>query len=249
VIAKNQAGGSATAGGMDFQHRVAAWVAVHILGEKDVTTPWGLPADTKLEWLRCETEQPVDDLLVGTSDNGLIFAQIKHTLNLSEAAHSDLASALDQLVRQYITCRNKIAGKQPWERALEPTKDRLVLITSPSSSNPIKIHLRDLFQRVKNLSPYQRLEDAANNDDECKALLVVRDQATKSWLKSVGVEPTDDDLRQLFSFVRVEVMDLDNGSVNEREAKNILRTSILRNPDDTDTTWTLLISLCASIAA
>ena len=125
---RRSGGGAATAGGMDFQHRVAAWMAVHILAEKDATLPWHLPTGTTLERLRCETEQPVDDLLVETSANDLVFAQVKRTLSLSESADSDLASALDQFVRQFVACRDKTTGTQPWDRPLDPARDRLVLI-------------------------------------------------------------------------------------------------------------------------
>ena len=118
---RRSGGGAATAGGMDFQHRVAAWVAVHILAEKDATPPWDLPTGTTLESLRCETEQPVDDLLVGTSTNGLVFAQIKRTLQLSESADSDLASALDQVVRQFIAFLAKTTGTH-LDRPLDPAQ-------------------------------------------------------------------------------------------------------------------------------
>ncbi|NET60325.1 MAG: hypothetical protein F6K47_30540 [Symploca sp. SIO2E6] len=50
-----------------------------------------------LKFLRCETEQPVDDLLVGTSDHGHAFIQVKHRLTLATAAKSDLGSTIDQL--------------------------------------------------------------------------------------------------------------------------------------------------------
>ena len=249
MTARASVGGAAAAGGMDFQHRGAAWVAVHILGEKNATTPWDLPAGVTLEWLRCETEQPVDDLLVGTSDNGLIFAQFKRTIQLSKAANSYLASALDQFVRQFVTCRGKTTGTQPWERPLDLTKDRLVLITSPSSYKPIRICLRDLLRQVRQLHSHQKLDDAANNEDERRALSVARAHITKSWQKSMGVDPTDVELRQLFSLIRVEVMDLDGGGAEEREAKNILRTAVLKNPAEADTAWTKLISLCTGLAA
>ncbi len=52
---RSSVGGAAAAGGMDFQHRVAAWVAVHVLAERNVALPWGLPIETTLEWFRCET--------------------------------------------------------------------------------------------------------------------------------------------------------------------------------------------------
>ena len=46
--------------------------------------------DTTFEWLRCETEQPVDDLLLGTSRGGLVFCNVKRSLTLGAGDSSDL---------------------------------------------------------------------------------------------------------------------------------------------------------------
>src|SRR5262245_3386156 len=100
MATRRQAGGAATAGGMNFEYRVAAWVAVRILAGIEVSLPWEFSAETTFEWLRCETEQPVDDLMIGTSQDGLILVQVKHTLERSPRLDSPLASALDQCVRQ-----------------------------------------------------------------------------------------------------------------------------------------------------
>src|SRR5437867_366263 len=128
MTSRGSAGGAAAAGGMNFQHRVTAWVAVRILAEQGASPPWSLSEKTTLEWLRCETEQPVDDLLVGTSDGGFVFAPIKHTLQLSQAADSDLASALDQCTRQFVVCQAASPKGRPWERPLDPVQDRLMLL-------------------------------------------------------------------------------------------------------------------------
>src|SRR5882672_4933136 len=130
----HNSGGAATQAGIDYQNRVATWVAVHILAEQDASPPWSLPASVTLEFLRCETEQPVDDLLVGTSEGGHTFAQVKHGLRLETAASSPFASAVDQFVRQFVACRNVVTGSQPWERPLDGRRDRLLLIVDPSSS-------------------------------------------------------------------------------------------------------------------
>ena len=53
------------------------------LRRKGAALPWSIPSDTTLEFLRCETEYPVDDLLVGTSASGFVFAQVKRSLTLS----------------------------------------------------------------------------------------------------------------------------------------------------------------------
>src|SRR4051794_12090121 len=91
-----RAGGAATQAGTGYQNRVVAWIAVQILAEQATSPSWDLPASVTLELLRCETDQPVDDVLVGTSDAGFGFGQAKHSLNLEASPRSDLASAIDQ---------------------------------------------------------------------------------------------------------------------------------------------------------
>jgi hypothetical protein len=71
------AGGTATALGMAFQHRVAAWLAVRILADINVGPLWEWPNSSAIEFIRCETEQPVDDMMVGSSDGRLAFIQVK----------------------------------------------------------------------------------------------------------------------------------------------------------------------------
>lgn len=234
---------------MDFQHRVAAWVAVHILAEKGATPPWNLPEGTTLEWLRCETDQPVDDLLVETSANGRAFTQIKRTLRLSRAPDSDLASGLDQFVRQFIAYQSKTSGTQPRDRALDPLTDRFILITSPSSSEPIKVHLRQVLNRVRSLLQHQSLDEAATNKKELEALSVLKELVRRSWQESLGRDPFDGEFRQLLSLVHVQVLDLEEGQTDELRAKDLLRNSVLQDPDDADAAWAQLISLCANLAA
>jgi hypothetical protein len=243
------AGGAATAGGMDFQHRVTAWVAVRILAEKEVSLPWDLPVTAMLEWLRCETEQPVDDLLVGTSDGGLVFSQIKHTLQLSASANSDLASAFSQFVRQFVAYRATSSGKRPWERPLDPVRDRLALIAGPGSSLPIRDHLPMVLDRLRGLVQGQLLDDAAVNQDERRALSAVADHVKRAWQAALGVLPADNEIRQLLSLIRIQVLDVDDGAADEYEAKDRLRNSVLHDPGQANTAWALLITTCAHLAA
>ena len=133
-------GGPAAQAGMGFQNRAAAWVAAHILAEQAASPPWDLSAATTLDFVRCETEQPVDDLLVGTSEGGFVFVQAKHSLRLEVGADSALASAVDQFVRQFVVSQSATPGR-PWERPLSPDRDRLVLLIGPHSSAPIRENL------------------------------------------------------------------------------------------------------------
>jgi hypothetical protein len=121
-------GGSATQAGINYQNRVAPWLAVRILAEQDASPLWGLPASSTLEFLRCETEQPVDDIMIGTSDGGHAFIQVKRSLNMDSSEDSALASTISQFVRQFITYRGTAGGARPWERPLDAWRDRLLLI-------------------------------------------------------------------------------------------------------------------------
>ncbi|MGV8174815.1 MAG: hypothetical protein ACP5OU_03855, partial [Methanothrix sp.] len=243
------AGGAATASGMEFQHRVAAWTAVRILAEKDASPPWDLSENTTLEWFQCEEKQPVDDLLVGTSNEGLVFAQIKRSLTLSKAITSDLASAIDQFVRQFIACRSKTSIISPADRPLDPEKDRLILITSSTSPKSIRVHFSEVLDRVRDLLPSQSVDDAARNDEDIRVLEVVKTHVTSSWKKESKAVPSDNEFKEILSLIYIHVLDLDEGCTNECEVKDLIRRTILRDPEKSDVAWTQLINLCAGFAA
>lgn len=187
-------GGSATAGGMDFQHSVSAWLAVLMLAEKDAVMPQWLPAGTTLDWLRCETEQPIDDIMAGTSAGGLIFIQAKKALYLSAGEGSALASVVDQCVRQIISMRNKPTGSRPWDRGPDPARDRFVIVTSPDSSKAVVSHAGNMLARLRSLVPGMALTDAAKNDDERKVLDALTAHTNASWQRATGAAPSEAEL-------------------------------------------------------
>jgi len=240
-MARHTAGGAAAASGMDFQHRVSAWMAVRILAEKGASPLWDLPVYVTLEWLKCETGEPVDDLLVGTSAGGHVFCQIKHRLELSKAPNSRFASVLEQFVHQFI-------ARQQTQQPLDPQKDRLVLITSSNSPETVRIHLRSVLDRIRSCKR-ESLEDLPRNRNERRALSIVDGHIRRFWQNVLGNSLSTQEIRQLLSLVYIFVLDVDEGGDQERDAKTLLRTVVLRNPDDADVAWSRLISSCAHFAA
>jgi hypothetical protein len=97
-------GGSATGGGILYQQKLAAWICSWILSEQLVDQQFGLGWATA-EWIRCETEAPVDDVLVKTREGGYIAIQAKVTLNLSASLDSGFGKTVDQFVRHWIVCK------------------------------------------------------------------------------------------------------------------------------------------------
>lgn len=241
------AGGSATQAGMDYQNRVAAWIAVHVLAGEAATPPWELPADTYLTFVRCETEQPVDDVLVETSAGGFVFIQVKHTLTLDRTESSDFASTIDQYLRQFHSFR-LAQGSRPWERPLDATCDRLVLVVGPRSSATIRDHLPSALMKVRALAPGQFMEDAATNDTERRVLHVLLQHLRRVWQEVTGTSLSEREARQVLALMRVVTQDVERDGVGEREAKDRLRSIVLREAKQADVAWNTLIQLCANLA-
>jgi hypothetical protein len=241
-------GGAATQAGMTYQNRVAAWFCVRILAEQEAAALWSLSEDLTLDYIRCETEQPVDDILVGTSQGGHAFIQVKHTVNVGTASESALASSLTQFIKQYLSYKEATNGRHPWERPLDPNIDRLVLVTSSRSSAATREGLPALLTKHRNLRASQTIADAATNGDERRILSVVRSHLQRLWLQITGKPATEKDERELLRLVWIQILDVDAGERDEREARNILRSSIVENTGQADVAWNRLVVVCEEYA-
>ena len=242
-------GGAAASGGFSFQHRVAAWAAVRILAEHDSSPPWGLPQEATFDWLRLETEQPVDDLLVGTSHRGLIFCQIKQTVQCSKAQDSEFASAIDQFVRQYLSYRDSPPGGRAWERPLDPALDRLVLVCGPATPATLRIHLPAVLDRIRSLVRSQTVNDAVKSRIEQQVLSTTLGHVKRSWCVATGTSPGESDIMKFFALCRIQILDLDPDGPAEVEAKSLLRTTVLYDPNDTNKAWDSLVLSCERMSA
>lgn len=240
-------GGAATQAGTDYQNRIAAWAAVHIIAEQNATLIFGLPTNVSLEYLRCETEQPVDDIKIGSSDGGIIVIQAKHTIRLERGHNSDLASTVKQFVKQYLNSSNLIVGT-PLNRLLDQNIDRLVLATGINSPLSIRKDLVSVLNRIRVLTPDQTIDDSAKNASEKEALEVVKNHIYYSWNEERSVMPTDAEIRSLLQLIWVVVIDVDQDGSAEIEAKNLLRSTILKNPAKDMVAWNTLIQMGANFA-
>lgn len=117
-------GGHATAGGIEYQGQVGAWIASHILtGEPLVELGSAIP-----RVLQMEAMSPVDDIVVQADNGGVWYINVKSFVNASTKIQSPLASVVDQFVRQWLEGVS-VGGT---DRAFDALKDRLVLVTKPS---------------------------------------------------------------------------------------------------------------------
>jgi hypothetical protein len=237
-------GGSATAGGMEFQHRVAAWLAVAILAEKGAALPWDLGSATFLEALRCESGMSVDDILVRSSQSGLLFLNAKRNLSLSRRPDSEFASAVGQFVNQFLAGKNRTSQIPGFDRPLEQGRDRLILAVGPGSSAPVKTHLRNILDRLRRPAPGVTLTTAHNNDDERNALETIVELIRTAWQGS-----TNEEILELLRLLYVQEFAVEAGGAQELQARTLFRTVILQEPDQADAAWSLLSNECSRMAA
>jgi hypothetical protein len=245
-------GGAAAAAGFSFQASIAAWAAVDVLAERAATPRWGLEPAVFYTEVRCETGLPVDDILIVTSAAGGVYLQAKRSIALSPSEDSDLASAIGQFVRHFLGQRSQRPGRHPWERPLDPERDRLVLMTDGQAPKWAKVHLPAVLQRFRRDSQLIMLPEAATNNDERLAARTLLSHAQTLWRRLGDGDPSPLDLRTLFSLIRVDFLDLRIDAVDGREdvaAMDKLRQAVLVNPSQAETAYNLLKAYCQTLTA
>ncbi len=251
-IENSTSGGSANQAGLNYQNRVAAWCCTHILAEKAVASPWEIGSNTTIEFIRCETEQPVDDILLGTSSNGLIFLNVKHSIKFSKKRDSAFGSVVSQFVSQFTSYRGEKAGDQPWMRELDASTDRLILVTTHSGcSGSLRNSLRKILSKIRTVTSKENflflVEHSSNAEQD--TLTTLRHHISQTWEEVVGSSIQFHEELELLKLIRIEILDVDESDSSEKEAQNILRTSILKLPSDSLSGWNLLIQHCANLAS
>ena len=247
MASTSNAGGSAASWGFNFQHRVGAWFAAQILAERGAQPGWGLPTDTSFEWLRLETEQPIDDLLVGTSSGGLIYCQVKRRLTLSSKQDSELASTIHQFVDQFVTHQSRTDGPRPWDRALDPARDRFLLVCGPLSSTLVKACLPSVLDRIRSQVTGEQLGDAAVNRLERRALEALLAHIKAAWQQLNGSPPVASNIRRLLEFVRIQTLDFESGEA-ERSVETLLSGTVVPDARAAVAAWNLLVSTSARLS-
>lgn len=242
------AGGKAEAAGSEYETLVAAWYCARILASVAGQPPLDLSAGTRIVSLRCQTDAPVDDINVGTSDGGIAFVQAKRTLHLSDKADSQFASALNQFVLQHKACAEGNAAHL-WDRPLDATRDRLVLATRGASSSKITEILPRLLRAVRDRTDIDLLSEAQTSQADREVALVVERHITRSWKAICGTAPTRSDLGSIFRLMRVQVLDVEADGRDVQSAQDSLRANTLEEPDDSPAAFAALVKVCVRLRA
>lgn len=228
-------GGSATGGGILYQQKLAAWICSWILSEQLVDQQFGLGWATA-EWIRCETEAPVDDVLVKTREGGYIAIQAKVTLNLSASLDSGFGKTVDQFVRHWIVCKAQ-RNEYGWDRPLDRQVDCLALVVSPRASRPI---LEDL---PKALAKKNSPGGGTLTPDQETALQAFEECIEAAWSRLKSEPAPSQVIEDLCALVRVVKFDPDHSNTAA------LLQSVAVTPQDAGSIATSLTTICGKFIA
>lgn len=216
-----RSGGPGGSAGFEFQHTVAAALAVRVLGETAGGPPWDLPAN--LELIRCESGERVDDVWLRTSVGGRVFLQAKQSIALSRSASSDLGKTLDDFVAQFR------------EERLRPERDRLVL-----SLDGAPTWARD-FQRVlERARAGENAERIAVTQSERKAASVVLHHVSDRHRLEAD---------ELITFLRLLRVETASRSDLATQSLTILGTAVVRRAEQALAAWDRLFGRVARLAS
>jgi hypothetical protein len=229
--------------GSDYQAGVAAWLAVEMLaeGQGGPISPGG-----RITFLRGETQESMDDLLVGTASDRYGFIQTKSKVVFSDKPDGEFASVIDQAVRQ-VADRDDAGITRPWSRTLSPSTDRLLLVTGPRSGSKINDLLRDVLNRAKDLAPGQPLSDSAVTEGQSEVLDTTAKLIRARWLATTGRAVTELEVLSVLALLSVETIDVDSGQQGEREAIRTLRTVVIEDPNQEGAAWSSVLKACKNM--
>jgi hypothetical protein len=219
-------------GGANYQARVAAYVAVHVLAEEATPPPLGLwSAPIAID---CEPSRPVDDLTVQTH-LASAHVQAKRSANLSDRLSASFASAIGQFVSHF-------------HESFDPDRDLLVLAVQ-EASGPLRLALGKVLKRAQTLPEGSPLSDLAKTRSERQALRKILGLLGQLWRQEAGQAPTDGEIRRLLGSTRLAQLHLDDDGAEEREAQRILRTVVLQDAAQGKAAWEILVAECLQLTA
>lgn len=237
------AGGSATHAGIRFQDQVAGLLSVHVLADAPVDF-FGLPSGVTPTSIELETSAPVDDILVGTSATGFCFVNVKKGVTTSTKSDAPLASVIDQFVRLWIACQSGRSTRS-WQRPLDLSKDRVVLVTGGDRSTTFAASLSKVLGRIDDHASIAR--DAVTNTEGERAVYdAVVELLRLAFRRHTGMDAPGDAITSLLRLTRVAFLDPEGR--DKANTLTLLKKAVVADPADADRAWGELVSTCQRLA-
>jgi hypothetical protein len=135
----SKVGGTGPAAGVSFQASVGAIFGARLLAERTLDPLFELGA-AKPTSIRIESEAPLDDIAVETSEHGWLLIQAKNTLTFGSGLKSEFGKTVEQMVTEWRSS-SVGSGARGWDRPLDAGRDRFVVAVGAGTSGTITTDL------------------------------------------------------------------------------------------------------------
>lgn len=237
--ATHRFGGRATAGGVNYEVRIAAFVAVKMLSGNRCSV-WDGINGSDISAITLQAPEPVDDIIVFLRGDpeACVFISAKErsgTIALTEKSTA-FADTVDSFVRQFL--------KLP---AAARVKSRLVWAVpacvgmAATHDLPVALDTHRMDAADTSFSEFLR----GRRQREKKAIEGLMSIANKAWKRESGMLPEEGELRGLLRQIYVEIYDFECGQKLERQAEGDIRSHVTADPKQARHVWEKLEYLFA----
>jgi hypothetical protein len=236
----NRFGGRATAGGVNYEVRVAAFIAVKMLGGESCSL-WSEISGADISTINMQEPEPVDDIVVSLRGDAerRVFISAKErngTIALTEK-NPAFVETVDAFVRQFLKLSAAAREKSRLVWAIPSCVGRA---STHTLLRVLDTHRKDAVDTP--VSQFLLRRTAGEKKVLCSLLSVTRE----AWRKQSGSLPSDQELQCLLRHVYVEVYDFERGQRYEREVKDDIRSHIVADPKQARRVWEKLEHIFAS---
>lgn len=233
-------------GGTQLEAQILAWLACHAVAGEGLPKAW-LPT-TRVTAVGGQTAREVDDIGAETDAGGHLLVQSKKGLKLGNEPDSPLAKAIRQVVRQCMEGLPDDAADDYCARPLDPSRDRLVVVTDKSASESVRVGLVDAVDRLAQLPRSLPFSDVAGSRLVVGARDVILAHLRREW-ETLRESPLGDgELRDVLAALRVRVLDADDDGADWRYAIGLLKKALV-DPEDAYAAWSTLVKYFLEVPA
>jgi hypothetical protein len=243
-MTQSAAGGAGAVGGLQHEARCTAWLAAHMLLERELPD-WA--TGRLVVAVSSQTSRPVDDVGARTNAGGWICVQAKKGLARSDNPGSGLAAALEQLVSIHAQGVPDQAPHQDRMRALDPKIDRVLILTDERAPRTTADAMVQVVDRLRTLPDDVPMNEAANNASERAALRSLRGHLERLWIKRHGADATEGLVRSLLRPLAVQALDLRQNGADLRSLLVDLR-AVARDSSEAALLWRELVGIGLGLA-
>ena len=225
--AAHRFGGRATAGGVNYESRVAALIGAKMLGGAQ-SAVWDGISGANVLTVTMQAPEPVDDIVVQLRGDARVFVSAKSrggTIPLT--SKGAFGETVDAFVRQFLTLNKTARADCRLVWAVPDGVGRTITHDLPAV---LKEH-RDATGTT--LSTFLRGRQKGPN----RALEGLRKVTVMVWKKQSGRRPMDEELREFFRCLFVEVYDFSPGHRLLYEIEGEIRSHIVAGPDEAKRAW------------